>query len=145
MMPVTTTGAGGLVSVKWILLDAILGGILKQVALLAVAFWVLPVFGYYLPLWVVIIVGLGLAVQSAFSCMLAIRLNSRKPMTGLQTMVGKRCVTVTELNPEGYVKVDGELWRAIVADGVIGAGESVVIISAKGMTLTVKVERQEKG
>ncbi|MEW6143191.1 MAG: NfeD family protein [Chloroflexota bacterium] len=123
---------------KWILLDAVLGGILKQVALLAIAFWGLPVFDYYLPLWAVVLIGLALAVQSGFSCFLALRLRKLKPVTGTQTMIGRCCVTATVLDPEGYVRIDGELWRAVSVGGVIGAGMTVLIVAVDGMALKVK-------
>ncbi|MCX8125702.1 MAG: NfeD family protein [Dehalococcoidia bacterium] len=134
-----------LVNIRWILLDAVLGGVLKQVALLVVAFWGLPLFGYYLPLWVVVILGLALAVQSGFSCMLAVRLSKRRPLTGPETMVGKRCIAVTPLDPAGYVKIDGELWRAVVVSGKLGVGEEAVVVSVKDMTLVVSGDNPDRG
>jgi membrane protein implicated in regulation of membrane protease activity len=44
------------------------------------------------------------------------------------------------LNPHGYVRVRGELWRAIaVPEGqVVTAGSEVEIVDAEGMNLFVR-------
>ncbi len=129
-----------MVNIRWLVFDAVLGGILKEGALIAVALWVLPAMGYYLPLWVIVVIGLALAVQSGFSYVIAARLLKLKPVTGPQTMIGKRCVTTTILNPDGYVRIDGELWRAVSAGGAVAAGMTVLVVAVDGMSLTVRVE-----
>jgi len=125
---------------KWILFDAVIGGVLKQAALVAIAFWGLPQLGYSLPLWAVVLIGLALAVQSGFSYVIALRVQKRKPVMGSQTMIGKHCLAITVLNPEGYVRVDGELWQAVSAAGVVEAGTKVLVIAVKNMALMVKGE-----
>lgn len=123
---------------KWILFDAVMGGILKQAALVAIVFWGLPQLGHSLPLWAVILIGLALAVQSGFSYVIAVSVQKRKPVTGPQMMIGKPCVTTTALDPEGYVRLDGELWQAVSVDGVVEAGTTVLVVAVKGIVLTVK-------
>jgi len=125
-------------STKWILLDAVVGGILKQAALVAIAFWGLPQLGYSLPLWAVIPIALVLAVQSGFSCVIAVSVHKRKPVTGPQMMIGKQCVAITVLNPGGYVRLDAELWQAVSIDGVVEAGTIVQVVAVNGIVLTVK-------
>jgi membrane-bound ClpP family serine protease len=129
-----------MVNIRWLIIDAILGGILKEGALIGIAFWGLPAMGYYLPLWAIVVIGLALAVQSGFSYVTAARLLKLKPVTGPQTMIGKRCVTTTALNPDGYVRIDGELWRAVSAGGTVGAGMTVLVVAVDGMSLTVRVQ-----
>ena len=41
------------------------------------------------------------------------------------------------LDPEGQVMIDGELWRAVAADGPVPAGEAVEVARMDGLTLTV--------
>lgn len=59
--------------------------------------------------------------------------------TGTQRLVGMVGITKQDLNPEGYVLVNGEWWKAVAdpANDLIQAGEAVRVRSAAGMQLTV--------
>jgi membrane protein implicated in regulation of membrane protease activity len=68
---------------------------------------------------------------------LFIRWSKRREATvGVGTLVGKHGVAVTDLWPEGQVKVDGEIWRAR-CDGGCDSGTAVVVRSVEGLTLLV--------
>jgi len=73
------------------------------------------------------IVGLGLAI----------RVQRRKPTTGVEGLVGDTGVVTAALSPEGTVKVHGEIWKA-VADGNVAAGSKVKVKAVEGMLLTVE-------
>jgi membrane protein implicated in regulation of membrane protease activity len=60
----------------------------------------------------------------------------RQPSVGVGALVGKAGIAVSELWPEGQVKVDGEIWRAHCASGC-DAGTKVVVRSVDGLTLVV--------
>lgn len=60
----------------------------------------------------------------------------RQPSVGIGSLVGKAGVAMSELWPEGQVKVDGEIWRARCAGGC-DAGTKVVVRSVDGLTLVV--------
>jgi membrane-bound serine protease (ClpP class) len=60
----------------------------------------------------------------------------RKSAVGVETIVGRRGVAVGRLWPEGQVRVDGEIWRALCPDGC-DAGADVVVRSVEGLTLVV--------
>jgi len=47
-------------------------------------------------------------------------------------------LTVEDLDPEGYINVRGELWRAISATSPIPAGVEVEICKLAGTKLVVK-------
>jgi membrane protein implicated in regulation of membrane protease activity len=53
---------------------------------------------------------------------------------------GDRGVVVKRLSPQGYVRIDGELWRAEVAGekGSAFEGETVGVIDVQGLTLIVE-------
>ena len=51
--------------------------------------------------------------------------------------VGQVGVVRRALDPEGQVMIDGELWRAVAADGPVPAGEAVEVAKMDGLTLTV--------
>jgi membrane-bound serine protease (ClpP class) len=61
-------------------------------------------------------------------------------LTGVAKLVGDRGVAEVDLAPSGYIRVRGELWRAIVspADNVVKSGTEVEIVSAEGMEVFVR-------
>jgi len=68
------------------------------------------------------------------------KIRNIKPITGSEGIIGETAVVCRELNPEGQVKVSGEIWKAISADGkTIKEGEKVKIISIEGLTLFVNL------
>jgi membrane protein implicated in regulation of membrane protease activity len=85
-----------------------------------------------LPAW---IVGLGVTAVVVKDLVMyrAVR-DTLQPPTGL---VGARGRAVERLAPAGYVKVDGELWRAEAVGGEIAAGAAIVVRETRGLTLRV--------
>lgn len=66
------------------------------------------------------------------------RAHRLKPVTGSEGIIAETAVVCSELNPEGLVKVSGEIWKAVSADGkTIKEGQKVKIISIEGLTLFV--------
>jgi membrane protein implicated in regulation of membrane protease activity len=61
----------------------------------------------------------------------------RRASVGVNTLVGKRGVAVSDLWPDGQVKVSGEIWRAR-CEGGCDAGTEVVVRSVEGLTLAVE-------
>jgi membrane protein implicated in regulation of membrane protease activity len=61
-------------------------------------------------------------------------------VTGSARLVGARGVAEGDLAPNGYIRVRGELWRAVVspADGVVRSGAEVEIVSAERMEVFVR-------
>lgn len=55
-------------------------------------------------------------------------------------MAGQKGVAATALEPEGYVKIKGELWQAVAGDNLkkISRGAEVRVVSADGLRLTVR-------
>jgi membrane protein implicated in regulation of membrane protease activity len=60
--------------------------------------------------------------------------------TGSAALVGTHGIAQEDLDPTGYIRTRGELWRAIAVPGdhTIAAGTPVEIVSAKGMELFVR-------
>jgi membrane protein implicated in regulation of membrane protease activity len=61
----------------------------------------------------------------------------RRASVGLETLVGREGVVLSDLWPEGQVKVDGEIWRAR-CDGGCDSGTRVVVRGIDGLTLEVE-------
>ncbi len=57
--------------------------------------------------------------------------------TGAEGMVGKRGVVIEACEPEGSVRVHGELWRAR-AEGGADAGAEVEVLAVEGLGLVVE-------
>jgi membrane-bound serine protease (ClpP class) len=66
----------------------------------------------------------------------AIRAQRRKPLTGLEGLVGERGTALTDLEPAGRVFVHGEYWEAESSERV-ERGASVVVDRVDGMRLRV--------
>jgi membrane protein implicated in regulation of membrane protease activity len=66
--------------------------------------------------------------------------------TGSAALVGARGVAQGELNPQGYIRVRGELWRAVAvsAHQKVSSGSQVEIVKAEGMQLLVRAMSEEQ-
>jgi membrane-bound serine protease (ClpP class) len=58
--------------------------------------------------------------------------------TGAETLIGSKAVVVTDLNPEGEVRVQGEIWRAEALDPPIKKGVEVEVVGRQGLVIQVK-------
>jgi membrane-bound serine protease (ClpP class) len=72
---------------------------------------------------------------------LGIKAQRKKVTTGAEGIVGETGIAITDLEPEGEVKVHGEIWRAESMDGIIQSGTKVKIDSLSELKL--KVRKQE--
>ena len=81
--------------------------------------------------------GLWVLKDAAFYPVVAPALRGR-PRLGPERMIGETAVVVRDLDPEGTVRVAGELWRARVRGDPIAAGVSTRIESVVGLTLWVR-------
>jgi membrane-bound serine protease (ClpP class) len=82
-------------------------------------------------------VTLPFALITSFLLSMAVRARRNKVVTGLEAMPGRVGIVVTEINPSGRVKVQGEYWDA-VASGRIGLNERVRVTAVEGLTLHVE-------
>jgi len=67
----------------------------------------------------------------------AARANLSKIKTGKEALIGAEGVAVTDLNPEGSIRIVGEFWQAISEGEMIKSGEKVKVTGMEGMRLTV--------
>ena len=72
---------------------------------------------------------------------LAVKSHRRRPVTGVESMVGMIAVAMTELAPHGKVLVQGEIWDA-VSEEPIHEGAEVEVKTVSGLTLTVQPHRK---
>jgi membrane-bound ClpP family serine protease len=116
-----------------------LGKFLFEEAVLATLFfWILPQFNTLLPFWLIIVIMLLYAIYFFVTSLLIAKMEKRPSVVGLESFINSRCQTITELIPEGYVKVGVELWRGRSTSGNISSGNEVIIEEVKGLVLIVK-------
>ena len=66
-----------------------------------------------------------------------------KVKAGPEQLIGKPGTAVSELAPQGEVKVEGQIWRAEVIEGEVKVGEAVVIVGREGLILRVKPKQTQ--
>jgi membrane-bound ClpP family serine protease len=103
------------------------------------AFFVVPS-----PWGVVLVVG-AFTVDVLETIVLRAWSRRRRAAVGRETIVGRRAVVVTTLAPEGQVRVDGEIWQARAADGLVERGADVTVLSVTGLVLEVERPRAPGG
>jgi membrane-bound serine protease (ClpP class) len=77
-------------------------------------------------LFFIFIVGMGLKAQRL------------KPASGNNLLLGRKGEAVNEIDPEGMVKVNGEMWNAISLSGRINPGDNIIVREIKNLTLYVE-------
>ncbi len=97
----------------------------------------MPLLGIVVPLWAVILVLSGFAVFSYFMYRIGHPTILYKAVNAPESIVGSAGVVERALNPEGYVRVCGELWQASGMDGNVEKGEEIIVASINGLKLTV--------
>ena len=62
-----------------------------------------------------------------------------KQIPDLYEMVGRRGTALGDLTPEGYVRINGERWKAVNpnTDEFVAAGDAVYVKAIDGLRLTV--------
>lgn len=115
-------------------------GLLEGTALTAMVFWLLPKFGINVPIWGLALLLVALATHNGIGYRLSSKVLQSKPIPLFH--LGGRGRAVTPISPNGYVRVNGELWRAS-ANSSIQADSQVSIVAVQGMTLLVAPVEQD--
>jgi membrane protein implicated in regulation of membrane protease activity len=121
----------------WYTAQAILGWMLEEAILVAIVLWLLPQFDVNLPLWVLAILMLALAVYSYVMYRVGRATFLIRPKVAAETVIGSRGKVTKRLAPEGYVKVQGVLWKAICVESELEVDDEVVVVGIEGLRLIV--------
>jgi membrane-bound ClpP family serine protease len=124
------------------LIVAIVSTLAEEAALAAVVLWGLPHVGINLHVGVLIALMVALAAYAVTTYRMGSRALKRKPVVGLPDMVGARGKTVSDLAPEGTVRIKGELWDSRAEGRRINAGVWVTVVGQEGLKLIVRREKQ---
>lgn len=121
------------------LVVAIVSSIAQVVVIVAILLWLLPRFDIQVPIWGIIVICVIFAVYAVTLYKIGSRTLVWKAIPGLTNMVGLKGQTMTRLAPEGYVRIQGELWEARSEEGVIPNRTKVVVVSQTGLKLIVRL------
>lgn len=83
--------------------------------------------------WVLIA---GVAALEVAEAGLWVQLRRRRPISGVEALIGARGRAVTDCRPEGQVRVEGRLWSATCTEGA-GAGDEVIVTAIKELRLEI--------
>jgi membrane protein implicated in regulation of membrane protease activity len=104
--------------------------VLLVLAIYAAVFW-LPTA------WGIAAIAAGLVVEVGEAAFWVWMSKRRRPAIGVEALPGAVGIVVEDCRPRGRVRVAGEVWRAVCAEGA-GAGEEVVVERVEGdLTLLV--------
>jgi membrane-bound ClpP family serine protease len=123
------------------LILAILSTLLEEAAIAVVVLWGLPWLGIEIPLAGLIALMVAWAAFAVFTYRKGTKALKKKPVAGLSNMVGTKGKVVSRLDPEGLVRVKGELWRASSAAGRIDSGVEVIVVGQDGLKLIVRQDK----
>ena len=128
------------------LILAIFSTALEEVAIYAIWRWVLPRIDVYIPLYAVITLMVLWGTYAVTNFVLVTRALRKKAYVGLPSMIGstgKIAKAISRGNPEGLVRIKGELWAAESIDGNTNIDEQVEVVGEEGLRL--KVRRKSTG
>ncbi len=73
-----------------------------------------------------------------FIVSMGVKAQRLKPVTGQKAIIGSKGEAINLIDPNGMVKINGEMWSAISLSGKINAGESIIVKEIKDLTLYVE-------
>jgi membrane-bound serine protease (ClpP class) len=87
--------------------------------------------------WVVAAVALGMGAFFGFVVTKAVRARAWPHKTGPESLVGTMALTLTRIDPDGLVFLDGARWRAVSETGAIDPNVEVRVNGIEGLTARV--------
>ena len=105
--------------------------------MVAVVLWLLPQFNVNLPLWVLGILIVALAIYSYIMYRVGRSTFLIRPKVAAEAIIGDEGKVTKRLAPEGYVKVQGVLWKATCVESELEVDDEVVVVGIEGLRLIV--------
>ena len=120
------------------LILAIISTSLEEVAIYVIWRWLLPEFDIVLPFSVLVGIMVAWAAFSVSLFVFTTQTLKKQVPVGLPSMIGTSGKAASSLEPEGMVRIKGELWVATSAGGDIAAGENIEVVGEDGLKLVVR-------
>jgi membrane-bound serine protease (ClpP class) len=87
--------------------------------------------------WDVVVVALGVVIEVGETGLFVWWSRRRRAQVGAETLVGEEGIALAPLEPEGQVRVGGEIWRAR-SSAPVAAGARVRVAAVEQLTLVVE-------
>ena len=120
------------------LIFAIVSTILEEIAIAAVGIWGLPRIGVDFPLWGIALIMITWLLYAVYTFKKGTKALNIGHILGMPNMIGTKGRVTSTLNPEGWVKIRGELWSARSLSGKIQPGRDVIVTGQKRLKLEVE-------
>ena len=114
-----------------------IGGIVSMLLGSLMLFKSTPSISIHLPLGVILAVTLTTSAFFIFAITMALRTHRQKVTTGKEGIVGEIGLAVTNIDPEGQVKIHGEYWKSY-SKQKIKKNERVRVIDVESLILIVE-------
>jgi membrane-bound serine protease (ClpP class) len=69
---------------------------------------------------------------------LGIKAQRRKPTTGQEGLINEIGEAITDLNPDGSIKIHGEIWNAESIEGFVSKGSKIIVTGISNFKLLIK-------
>ncbi|QDA31499.1 nodulation protein NfeD [Thermococcus indicus] len=94
----------------------------------------------------ILVMAILLGLFFLFGAATVVRAHRKKPEAGKEELIGEVGRVVEDIDPEGVIKLHGELWKAESRDGsMIPVGEKAKVVEVRGLTLIVEKVGKAKG
>lgn len=127
---------------KGYLIHTVLTTLVEEAILILVVSLGLPLLGINVPSWGLVLLIIALAIYAFISYEIGQRTLRKKALVGIESLVGACGRSISPLKPQGYVRVQGELWKAR-ATTTIDKGEEVIVTGKDDLFLLVSPAKKE--
>lgn len=125
-------------SARWHTIYSIISTVIEEAAIAALIIWVLPLFSINIPLWGLILILIGFAIFSYVSYRIGHPTISFHEVSAPESIIGSEGIVESDLTPEGYVRVVGELWKATANGNYVSKGTVVIVTAIEGLRISVR-------
>jgi len=113
--------------------------LIDEIVIAVIIFVVLWRLGVPIPFWAYIVAAVACAGLYWFLYRILLDQRRKSPV-GSDSIIGRKGRCVTELDPEGLVRVQGETWKAVSQCGTVAEGDEVTVADLKGLMLVVTTQ-----
>jgi membrane-bound ClpP family serine protease len=93
---------------------------------------------YYFPLETALLFYITILIVAAYCYYVMFKSMMARAKTGLEAMIGRQARVIEDINPEGKIEFNNEIWTAFTKGGKIDKGDKVRILDTEGLVLIVE-------
>ena len=93
---------------------------------------------YYLPLGTAVEIYIPVLIVAGYCYIVMFKTMRARAQTGLEAMIGREALAIEDIDAEGKILFNDEIWEATARGAKIAEGEQVKILDAEGLVLVVE-------